>query len=170
MSLGNLAGPSEFHWSPDGRSIVFSHQPTPHIDDWPRADVSVVDVASGNVRALAATTAAENDPVFSPDGKHVAFDVSDDPPTWRHRSRVAVVPVEGGTPRLLAETPDDPVARAILDGSLARAVASPVVVGLVARTTSVTSSSAARATSSVIFRSSGSIPSIPCRSSLSACS
>lgn len=106
MSLGNLAGPSEFAWSPDGRSIVFTHQPTPHINDWPLANVSIVDVASGEVRALAATAAAESDPVFSPDGKQVAFDQSDDPPTWRRRSRIAIVPVEGGTPRLLAETPD----------------------------------------------------------------
>jgi dipeptidyl aminopeptidase/acylaminoacyl peptidase len=58
------------------------------------------------VRALAATGASETDPVFSPDGKQVAFDQSNDPPTWRRRSRVAIVPVEGGTPRLLSETPD----------------------------------------------------------------
>lgn len=106
MSLGNLAGPADFAWSPDGRSIVFSHQPTPHINDWPLADVSIVDVESGKVRALGATRAAESDPVFSPDGRQVAFDQSNDPPTWRRRSRVAIVPVEGGAPRLLAETPD----------------------------------------------------------------
>jgi dipeptidyl aminopeptidase/acylaminoacyl peptidase len=106
MSLGSLAGPSDFEWSPDGKSIVFSHQPTPHINDWPLSDVSIVDVASGAVRALAATKAAESDPVFSPDGLHVAFDQSNDPPSWRQRSRVAIVPVGGGTPRPLAETPD----------------------------------------------------------------
>lgn len=106
LSLGSLAGPSEFAWSPDGSRIVFSHQPTPHIDDWPLADVSVVEVASGRVTPLAATGASETDPVFSPDGTQVAFDQSNDPPTWRRRSRVAVVPVGGGTPRLLAETPD----------------------------------------------------------------
>ena len=77
-------------WSPDGRSIVFSHQPSPHINDWPLADVSIVDVESGRVRALAATKAAESDPHFSPDGKFVAFDQSNDPPTWRRRSRVAM--------------------------------------------------------------------------------
>ena len=36
----------------DGRAIVFEHQPTPHIDDWPRGDLSVVEVASAAVRPL----------------------------------------------------------------------------------------------------------------------
>jgi dipeptidyl aminopeptidase/acylaminoacyl peptidase len=106
VSVGNLAGPAEFAWSPDGRRIAFSHQPTPHIDDWPLADVSIVEVESGKVRALAATGAAESDPIFSPDGTQLAFAESEDPPSWRRRSRVAIVPVEGGTKRLLAETPD----------------------------------------------------------------
>ena len=107
MSLGNLAGPSEFAWSPDGRPVVFSHQPTPNIDDWPLADVSIVEVETApRARAGRARARRRSDPIFSPDGRQVAFDQSNDPPTWRRRSRVAIVPVEGGTPRLLAETPD----------------------------------------------------------------
>jgi dipeptidyl aminopeptidase/acylaminoacyl peptidase len=107
FSVGNLGGPAPFEWSPDGRSIAFSHQPTPHINDWRSADLSVVEVASGNVRALAATRSAESDPHFSPDGRWIAYDVTDDPPTWRGRSRVAVVAAAGGTPRLLAVTRDE---------------------------------------------------------------
>src|SRR5262249_10511896 len=33
-----------FDWSPDGKSIVFSHTPTAKVDDWTKADLSVVDV------------------------------------------------------------------------------------------------------------------------------
>ncbi len=37
-----------FDWSPDGETIVFIHAPTPKVDDWTRADVSLVDVESGS--------------------------------------------------------------------------------------------------------------------------
>jgi dipeptidyl aminopeptidase/acylaminoacyl peptidase/Zn-dependent M28 family amino/carboxypeptidase len=106
VSVGNIGGGAELEWSPDSLSIAFSTQPTPHIDDWTKADVSVVDVETGAVRKIAATSAAESDPHFSRDGKQIAFSLSNDPPTWRRRARVALVPVGGGTPRLLADTPD----------------------------------------------------------------
>jgi dipeptidyl aminopeptidase/acylaminoacyl peptidase len=107
FSVGNIGSPAVFNWSPDGQSIAFTHQPTPHINDWPSADVAVVDVATGAVRAVAATRASEIDPHFSRDGRLIAYSVSDDPPTWRGRERVAVVPVAGGTPQRLAATRDE---------------------------------------------------------------
>lgn len=109
LSLGSVVNAETFDWAPDGRQIAFTHQPTNSADDWTRWDVSVVEVASGAVRPLAATGAAERDPVFSPDGRSVALVASNDPPTWYRRARVVVYPAAGGagsTPRALAETPD----------------------------------------------------------------
>ena len=63
----------QMDWSPDGSTIVFVHQPSPKVNDWPKADLSAVDVATGRVRALASTGSAEGSPHFSPDGRWIAF-------------------------------------------------------------------------------------------------
>ncbi len=101
---GNIEG--DFDWSPDGKTIVFTRTRTPKVDYWPSADLFAVDVSSGTVKALATTNAAESGPTFSPDGKSISFLVSDDPPRWAGYRRIAVIPAEGGSPRLLAETFD----------------------------------------------------------------
>jgi dipeptidyl aminopeptidase/acylaminoacyl peptidase len=99
-------GSGAFDWAPDSRQLAFAHQPTSKADDWPKQDVSVVDVESGALRSLAATAAAEFAPRFSPDGRSVAVAISDQPPTWAGTARVNVVPAAGGPAKPLAETPD----------------------------------------------------------------
>ncbi|HET6897921.1 MAG TPA: S9 family peptidase, partial [Vicinamibacteria bacterium] len=106
-SIGNVEGPGHFDWSPDGKWIAFDHQPTALVDDWPKGDISLVEVASGNVKPLVATAAAEADPSFSPDGRSVAYEASDVPVRWGGASRIQVVPVAGGAPRTLAATFDE---------------------------------------------------------------
>lgn len=97
----------EYDWSPDGASIVFSHTSTPRANDWPTADVSVAEVANGNTRKLAATSAAESDPLYSPDGKWIAFVMSDDPPSWATEAAIYVIPAGGGKPKRVCDTPDN---------------------------------------------------------------
>jgi dipeptidyl aminopeptidase/acylaminoacyl peptidase/outer membrane protein assembly factor BamB len=104
--IGNDFDSTGFDWSPDGKSIVFTQTPTLREDDWTKGDISIVDVASGTIRPLAATRAAELSPFFSPDGRWVAFLKSDDPPTWGVNFTIQVVPATGGKPRELAETFD----------------------------------------------------------------
>lgn len=96
-----------FDWSPDNKTIVYSHAKTPRPDDWTTSDLSLVDVASGTVKSLIATPAAEFSPLFSPDGKTIAYIASDNPPTWGGTGTVNVIPAAGGSPpRTLADTFD----------------------------------------------------------------
>ena len=80
LNVSNDSGrPSRaaFDWSPDGRTIAFAHSRSPSPDDWPTADLSLVDVASGTVKLLTNTKAAETSPLYSPDGQSIAFTASD---------------------------------------------------------------------------------------------
>lgn len=106
IQVGGTFGGADLSWSPDGKQIAFTHTKSPLADHWTSADISVIEVESGAVRPLAATKAAESQPRWSPDGKQIALVISDDPPRWAFRARIAVLPAEGGTPRLLPETYD----------------------------------------------------------------
>jgi dipeptidyl aminopeptidase/acylaminoacyl peptidase len=97
---------SDFDWSPDGKTIVFIRTKLPKADYWTTADLLLADVSTGQVTNLAVTPAAENSPVFSPDGKWIAFIVTNSPPRWAGYGRIALIPPSGGTPKLLAETFD----------------------------------------------------------------
>jgi dipeptidyl aminopeptidase/acylaminoacyl peptidase len=107
-SVGNEGGRTgrAFDWSPDGKALVFSRTSTPRPDDWTSADLMLVDVASGTVKPLVQTRAAETLPCFSPDGRRIAYVASDNPPTWGGSGVIHVIPANGGVPRSLTETFD----------------------------------------------------------------
>ena len=96
-----------FDWSPDSKSIAFSHTRTPKVNDWPTSDISVVDLANGEVKTLAASGAAESEPLYSPDGRWIAMAMTDDPPRWATDASLYVIPAAGGKPKRIAETPDN---------------------------------------------------------------
>jgi len=106
LHVGGLLGGRNFDWSPDGTRIVFTHQPTPLVDDWQKTDLSIVEVATARVTPVVATEAAETQPVFSPDGTLIAYTASETPPQWAFASRVFVVKPGGPDARPLAETFD----------------------------------------------------------------
>ena len=96
----------DFDWSPDGKSIAFSHSKSPVANDWTTSDVSVVEVATGKAAAFAGTPAAEMNPTYSPDGKSIALVVSDNPPRWAQSGLIQIFPAAGGQPRPLSASYD----------------------------------------------------------------
>lgn len=98
---------ADFDWSPDGKTIVFSHVKTPVANDWTTADLSVVDVASGKAKLWLSSPAAESDPVYSPDGKWIALVISDNPPRWGGSGIINLLPASGGAPKALAASFDE---------------------------------------------------------------
>src|SRR3954470_22365033 len=88
--------------SPDGKLIAFSYL----------GDIYTVETIGGTARAVTSHPAHDINPVFSPDGRHLAFSSN------RHGSYdVFVVPVRGGKPkRLTFDSANDMVAGWTPDG------------------------------------------------------
>jgi dipeptidyl aminopeptidase/acylaminoacyl peptidase len=95
-----------FDWSPDGKQIVFSYTGTTNPNAWPSSDISVADTATGVIHPLVSTGAGEIVPLYSPDGRWIAYLAGDNPFTWDLTFTIYVLPAEGGTSRQLAETFD----------------------------------------------------------------
>ena len=115
-----------FDWSPSGETIVFSHQPTPDINDgFLEADISTVPADSGAAEPLVERPGVDADPHFSPDGQQVGFSSHGGQPEPVGLSDTYVVPASGGTPEKLAETPNrDGSVLGWMDGSVL--VAEPI--------------------------------------------
>ena len=90
-------------WSPDSRWIAFTSNRTADPDANDNSDIFVVEAKAGE-KPRAVTTAAVTDrePVFSPDGKWIAYLAGGDPKDiWYASNHVAVVPAAGGESRAL---------------------------------------------------------------------
>ncbi len=95
-----------FDWAPDGAALAYAHAQSAKADHWTTADLALVNVESGTERVLAATSAAELSPVFSRDGKALAFTLSDAKPRWPGSHRLALLDLASGAVRPLPPTRD----------------------------------------------------------------
>ena len=100
-------------WSPDGTLIAFSANRTDNPDANDNSDIFVVDPRTGaKPRALTTYSGADTSPVFSPDGKSIAYlQNGDSKDIWYATNNVAIVPVNGGAQTILTAGLDRNVSR-----------------------------------------------------------
>lgn len=98
---------TNFDFSPDGKTIVFSHQPDPLINTgFVESDISTVPVDSGAVMSLVKRPGVDQSPLFSPDGKWVAFVSQGGKPEPIGLRDIYFVSANGGDLKKLADTHD----------------------------------------------------------------
>jgi dipeptidyl aminopeptidase/acylaminoacyl peptidase len=99
---------SSFSWSPDSARIAFGATLNPDLIQGSTADVYVLNLADDSAKKIVSQPGQDDDPHFSPDGKQIVFStVMGREPYFATNARLAVVPVDGGTPRSVTDDFDE---------------------------------------------------------------
>jgi dipeptidyl aminopeptidase/acylaminoacyl peptidase len=97
-----------FAWSPDSTRIAFSAAKDPDLGSSDTSDIYVLNVSDKTIKKIVDTKGPDSSPLWSPDGKQVAYQTSNAREFFYYaNSYIAVVPAEGGTPRVLSESFDE---------------------------------------------------------------
>jgi dipeptidyl aminopeptidase/acylaminoacyl peptidase len=97
-----------FEWSPDGKQIAFDHRINSDNANGGTANISVLNVADGTVRAIVTQDGPDTGPVWSPDGARLAFSTAMANPSYFYTNEViAIVPATGGPITVLSGSFDE---------------------------------------------------------------
>jgi dipeptidyl aminopeptidase/acylaminoacyl peptidase len=97
-----------FAWSPDGDSVVFSATINPDLIQGVTSDIYLLKLNDDSVKKIVATPGPDNNPRFSPDGKQIVFSSAmGNTKFFASNTRLAVVSVDGGTPKSLTDAFDE---------------------------------------------------------------
>jgi dipeptidyl aminopeptidase/acylaminoacyl peptidase len=108
LTEGNRFTVGGFSWSPDSHRIAFSAAHDPDLGSMHTSDIYVLTVADRKVKKVVATKGPDRNPMWSPDGKQIAYETSDGQEFFYYtNSRIAVVAADGGTPAVLTERFDE---------------------------------------------------------------
>ena len=104
------AGAHGFAWSPDGKEICFvSNRDAPSARSWTtNKDLFVVPASGGKPLNLTdANEAYDGDPIYSPDGRYIAFRRQNEPGYESDRFRLALYDRKSGDVSVLTESFDN---------------------------------------------------------------
>lgn len=110
---------SPIGFSPDGKELFYVRAASPLSGDAEQTSIQVLNVATGESRALTTRTLLEQYPTISPDGRHVALWYPRDGKQW-NENEVRVVdysagakPVEADAERVVTKSVDHNIVRSI---------------------------------------------------------
>ena len=96
-------------WSPDGKSLAFVSNRTLEPDSNENTDIFIVPAAGGEPKAVIATAASEDSPVFSPDGRWIAYVLGGAPKNiWYDTNNLVLADLQNlkAAPRVLTDGVD----------------------------------------------------------------
>ncbi len=99
-----------FSWSPDGNTIAFDRGPGTGLDALYETDIYTIARDGGEPKPLVVQPGLDQGPLYSPDGKWIAFTSLGGTSSWLIEHDIYVVPATGGVPRDISSaygrTPD----------------------------------------------------------------
>ncbi|HUJ15104.1 MAG TPA: S9 family peptidase [Thermoanaerobaculia bacterium] len=104
-------------WSPDGSMLAAQREPKMPIQDFENSDIALI-TRGGEVRPLVTQPGSDRNPIFSPDGKTIAFLSTGGDADWLREEEIDTVPVSGGTPRKFAPAYDRTPERVVWSGEM----------------------------------------------------
>jgi dipeptidyl aminopeptidase/acylaminoacyl peptidase len=97
-----------FSWSPDGSSIAFSATMNPDLIQGVTSDIYLLELSDDSVKKIVDLAGPDSGPRFSPDGKQIVFSSAmGNKVYFASNSRLAIVPVAGGTPKSITDSFDE---------------------------------------------------------------
>lgn len=109
LTQGSTFNVASFDWAPDSKRLAFSATRDPDLSSSGTSEIYVVNLSDKFVKKLP-TKGPSNNPVWSPDGKEIAYTTSNGQEFFFYaNTRIAVMPAEGGASRILtAQFDEDP--------------------------------------------------------------
>jgi dipeptidyl aminopeptidase/acylaminoacyl peptidase len=108
LTKGDQFSVGGFAWAPDGKRIAFSASRDPDLSSQDTEQIYVLDTTDLHVRKLLESGGPNSRPQWSPDGKTIAYVTGNGQEFFYYANRyIAVIPAEGGTPRVLTQAFDE---------------------------------------------------------------